>query len=119
MTSRLRSLLVIGCALVAALYVPENLALFHSPVRAPEALAAQAEPTELLADYAPAPERTPDLPADLLRARSVPNEPNEQKANLVPAVRRRSTVALAGWRPADEVYVASHSPAREEEHAGE
>lgn len=97
MTSRLRSLLIVGCALVAALYAPENLALLHAPVRASEAseaFAAQAEPSELIAVHAPAPAPppalAPDAPADSFEARPAPDEP---EANLVHVVRRRPAVA--------------------------
>ena len=109
MTARLQSLLIVGCLLVAALYAPENLALLH--------------PTAQLTELPAQPSGSSAMPSGSWGQRPGPSERppavHAAATKIRPAVRRRPAVALAGWRRADEVRIASRPVPPEEELAGE
>lgn len=95
MTPRLRNSLVAGCLFVATLYAPENLALLHAPAQ------FSGPSVQLSGSSARSPES---------RAAA---------AEVRPTVRRRPVVALAGWRRAEEIHIASRPAPPEEELAWE
>ena len=95
LTPRLRNSLVAGCLFVATLYAPENLALLHAPAQ------FSGPSVQLSGSSARSPES---------RAAA---------AEVRPTVRRRPVVALAGWRRAEEIHIASRPAPPEEELAGE